>query len=731
MILFHDDWLKYPDAIIDYQTKNESFLRLAQLYQSMGIRNCAFHLSLMQPELQGVDPFDETLSQEMQTLIGLECRYNPWYFYREIIRLDMVGGVLGPFQANRGNIALFWSFLNHIDAALIQPRQTGKSTSVDCQTIWLEYIAGRRLTMMLLTKDDKLRSENIDRLKGIRGNLPPYLLVMRSDDSDNTEELTCNRYRNKLITGVARNSEQAANNLGRGLTAPVFQCDEGPFISFIGITLPAALASGSAAVDQAKANGQPYGRIYTTTAGKKDDRDGSYMYELIHSGTVWSEHYFDAANEEELRHRVKVNGTSRSPLLNITMSHRQLGYDDEWLYRKIAESKATGEAAERDFLNIWTSGTQRSPLSVALNELIFKSTIEPKHQEVSKDGYILKWYIDEEEKEELLEEGHIVFGMDTSDAVGRDAIALVGVDVRNLEVVCAGTYNETNLIRFGMYIVSLLVKYLNSTLIIERKSTASTLIDLMILHLPKYGQDPFRRIFNKIVEEASERPEEYTEVVRFHDSRSEAFYDRRKAAFGFVTTADRRDVLYVNVLQNAAKQGGHAVRDSVLSSEIRGLVEKNGRIDHTKSGHDDMVMAWLLSHWLITLGRNLDHYGISQSVTLRQVGRNGRPMSEEELEMRERQDYLLQEIDELVEKLKNTSDEILAMKYEMRLRNLSGRVEMESDNEGVSLDAMIKQASEDRLKRRRVQTQQRGLYNEGGNRPINFRFHQSRPYSPW
>ena len=75
-ILFKDDWNKFPDAIMDYKTSNKSFLRMVGLYQQMGVANCAFPLILLQRNLQGVDPFDENLTDEQKVAVGLECKYN-------------------------------------------------------------------------------------------------------------------------------------------------------------------------------------------------------------------------------------------------------------------------------------------------------------------------------------------------------------------------------------------------------------------------------------------------------------------------------------------------------------------------------------------------------------------------------------------------------------------------------------------------------------------------------
>lgn len=705
MILLLSDWRKYPRAIIDERTSNESFLRMARLYKSMGIKNNAFHLSLLQPELQGVDPHDPRLSPELMALIRMECTYNPWYFFREVVRLPaMAGSQARPLRANRGNIALWWAFLNHIDSGLIQPRQTGKSVSTDVMMDWVIYLGAMNTKVIMITKDDMLRQANIERLKNIRDLMPPYLYIKHPDDRDNQKEMTCEALKNIYLTGVAQNSENGANNLGRGLTSPILHVDEGPFISYIGTTIPAALAAGTAAREEAAENNRPYGNIFTTTAGKKDDRDGQYMYRMITNGAVMNEIYYDAASPKDLREMISRNGSGRKVFLNITMSHRQLGYTDEWLYKTIVDNEATGEVADRDFLNIWTSGTQRSPLSPKLNEMILNSEKDIVWSEISPDNYILRWYITPEEAKARMAERQFIIGIDTSDAVGRDSIALIITDSHDLSVVAAGTYNETNLIRWAMYLLSLLVKYPNTTAIIERKSTAATIIDLLLIRLPRMGHDPFRRLFNRVVDEHSERKIEYGEINRRADNRSETFYDSYKRYFGYVTNAENRPLLFTTVLQNAAKRSGHLVADKTLSGEIRGLVEKKGRIDHANGSNDDHVIAWLLCHWFLTHGRNLSHYGIDVSTLMSGVqGNMDIELTAEEMYQKQEQDLVMEEFNALAERLTESNDPITAAKIEHRLRVLSSRLQEGQIDAEFSIDAMIHKASEERARRQRSQ----------------------------
>jgi len=692
-ILFANDWLRYPNAIVDYETTNDTFKRMVSLYSEMGVKNCLWPLALLQPQLQGIDPHDETLPEEIKVLIGLECCWNFWYFIREVVRIPPVAGPKPvPYIANRGNLTLSWSFFNNIDIALIQPRQTGKSVSTDCIMTWLLYLGANNTTITMLTKDHKVRIKNIERLKKIRDGLPKYLLNITSKDSDNQVELTCIALGNSYISGVAQNSENSANNLARGLTSPITHIDEGPYVKYIGTTLPVMLSTGTTARLEAEKYGRPYGNLFTTTAGKKDDRDGRYMHDLIFGGSVWNELFLDAPDKEHLKQLVKHNCSNRRILINATFSHRQLGYTDQWLYDSIVNSGCSAEEADRDFFNIWTSGSQSSPLSVQINEAIHNSELDPVYTEISKDSYIIRWYLSQEDLLDLMEESQIILGLDTSDAINRDAIALVFIDCKDLAVVGTSIINETSLIRFGYFLAEILIKYPQIILIPERKSSAQSIIDSLLISLPRAGIDPFKRIYNQVVDQKDEKPNDYREIQTFLGRRNNSFYDKWKKYFGFNTTASSRDLLFSTVLQNAAKEAGHLIRDRTLSHELRGLVVKNGRIDHSNGSHDDTVIAWLMAHWMLTHSKNLSYYGIDPKNALSMVHYEGRVLNPEEHYELEQQARYKEEIDQLYEELTLATDEFLILRLEAKLMAMSDKLKFTEQN-AMSMDAMINQAA--------------------------------------
>lgn len=592
MILFKKDWANFPNAIADTNTTNQSFIRMAILYEKMGIKNNLFHLSLLQPSLQGVNPFSPDLDDETKVAIALECRWNPWYCIREIIRLPPQGGPTPiRYVANRGNLALTWSFFNHIDFSLIQPRQTGKSASTDCIWIIAMFLMGSHTAIQLITKDDKLRKENIDRLKGIRNQLPAYLNPTSISDSDNKEMLTCKARSNTYKTAVGRSDKAAADNIGRGLTSPIIHSDESPYTRNIHISLPAALSSSTAARDNAKKADGLYSNVFTTTAGKKDTAEGRFIFNLVHNAMRWNESLLDSQDIYEALETILQNSHSKKPMINGTFSHKQLGKSDEWLVEAMNNSRATGEVANRDYLNIWTTGTESSPLSVALNEIIHSSERDPNYTQVTKDRYLLRWYIPQEHIEKYMADTWNLICLDSSNAIGRDNNGFTIQNIKTMEVIAAANLAEANLYQFAKWIVDLLVLYPKTVFIIENKSSAQGIIDTLITILPSYGIDPFKRIYNRVVDNKERHEDVFREIQRPLLNRSPEVYQKYKNLFGFMTTGNSRAFIYDTVLQHAAKTTGHLVRDKVLSEEIRSLVTFNGRVDHPIGGHDDLCFV--------------------------------------------------------------------------------------------------------------------------------------------
>lgn len=685
MILFQSDIERYPNAIFDLKTTNVSFIRMSAMLRDMGVKNHLFPLQLHNPSLVGVDPYSPYLTTAQIIDIAVECKVNFWYYIREIARASNGSSDPIRFRANRGNMALYWLFFNHIMTILIQIRQTGKSFSSDHLSTYLLNIRCEKTQINLLTKDDTLRSANLERLKTIEADLPFYLRRRTKNDIGNTEMLAIASNGNSYRGHLPSKSVKMAANVGRGLTSPTFLVDEAAFFYNIEHSLPAALAAGTAAREIAARNGDPYGTILTTTAGKKDDRDGGFMYGFVQDAATWTEKMYDAESPEDLEKMIR--GSSRAKVLrvNATFNHRQLGYTDEWLKKAIEDSTSKGDDAKRDFGNIWSSGSQSSPLPTYLLEIIRGSERSEFHPEISGDSYITRWYYPENQIETMMATFDHVISIDSSDAAGGDDIALTIRSVRTGAIIAAGNYNETNLIGFAKWLASWLIKYPKLTLIIERRSTGAMIIDYLLLILPAAGIDPFTRIYNKVVQEADEQPERLLEVQRAFTRQDITVYVKYKKTFGFATSgtgATSRTELYSTTLLSCAKHTGHLTHDKKTIDQILGLIVRNGRVDHGEGEHDDMCISALLNFWMLSLGRNLHHYGIQSRDILVDNKVNQRQNSPSNLQDEAEQNRYKAEANRLYSELRQERDTYVASRLEDQFRNIMLKIK---DNGAVTL----------------------------------------------
>ena len=213
----------------DTTTKNVSFIKTCNILKDLGIKNYKFPLTLYDPLLKGVDPYDPEISEEMKARVLLEIRKNYWYFIREVVRIPVPGG-FNTYGLHRGNTALSWCLINNINCIIEMPRQNGKSVCVYIYYLWLYNFATLNSDLMVMNKKFEDARMNLKRIKEAREALPLYLQLEDPNDRNNTEVLESAISKNKLTTKPAASNEVAADGLGRGCTQP---CQWLPNTSYI------------------------------------------------------------------------------------------------------------------------------------------------------------------------------------------------------------------------------------------------------------------------------------------------------------------------------------------------------------------------------------------------------------------------------------------------------------------------------------------------------------------
>ena len=599
MYLYHKDYSLLGQQYFDFMTTNTSFLKMYRILSRMGIKNNKFFLVITQPELIGVNPHADNLTEEQMLKIAYECKVNPWYIFRSMMRIPETGGA-SPYKLSRANLALTWSILNCVDIMLVMPRQLGKTIGSIGITAAIIYALGFHTKMAMLAKDDGLRRENVDRLKDIRDHFPKWFINKSIKDSDNSEGISYTALNNKYLTFVAQKSKVGAEGLGRGMTLGLQHWDEVAYFANIDISYPVAVNSTIAAIKSSKANNQLYGNMLTTTAGELNTKHGRYAHKLACSSLPFTERLYDCNNREELLELVADN--SRQGMLFAEYNHLQLGEGEDWLVNAANRSAGETDVVDRDLKNIWTrGGGKNDAVDIKYLNRMHDTKRDPDWVEVI-DNFMIRWYIPKSIVQgEGIKNIPIVIGTDSSENIGKDFTTLVFMDARNMEVIGVCSCNTVNIIRVALFIATFLYKE-NYLFIPERNSTGTAIIDAIIIELEKRNINPFRKIFNFVIQDR----EKYSNV-NYHNTNT--VNDNRKL-FGYRTTGGRkgRSFLYNAVFFKALDHGAEKINDSTIVNEISGLVEKNGRIDHSENGHDDHVIAYILCAFVLFWGKNLQLY---------------------------------------------------------------------------------------------------------------------------
>ena len=709
MILFEEDWLRYPGAIPDFNTKNTSFLVFAKTLQAMGVKNCLFFLALHDQSLVGVDPRDPNLTETQIAKIRIELEINPWYYLREFLRFPVDGVPEGtPVRANRGIIAQWWCYYNNLDIFMMQPRQTGKSAGMDgahSRDLRFGNTGARKL---ILTKDRGLIAKNVKKIKDILNLFPKWAYIPNRKDKDVEYMLNYTHEDNQITFICAQNDKDKAKNASRGHTITRFHGDELPFIKYVQHMIPSISSSMDEAIRTAILNNVGYGRVYTTTAGDLSLPHGKYAYDLYIDSYPFSEELYDMPNNEKLRETVMLATGLPVARVSITYNHRQLGISDEEFYKRIQSVKSTDAEINADYFLIWGTGGVASVVPPVVLDAMSHSSQIPEYIQVTEFGPAIKWWIEMDKIDQYLRENKCVMGIDTSNQIGRDRTAFILVNVYNLEIVMSMEVVNANIPLTAQWFAEFLVKHKNVTAIIENKSSAQTFIDTAVMLLTNAGEQPMRRIFNRVVDEPKNNMELYAKVSRNYRISQEELNQSRRW-YGFNTGSNSRFFLYSKVLQNACSQSRHVMRDAAITNQVALLKrdEETGRVDHASQGNDDRVIAWLLVHWMLNYGKNLDVYGIDSRRVMVGIQQDGSTMSEADMALNKAIEEAQEEAEVLILKINNAKHVGIRMMYQHELNELNAFLK-EHGVEPKTLDAVINKIKEE--KRFKQQTNSGGYY---------------------
>ena len=583
-------------------TNNKSFLEMHQFLKDRGIQNNKFMLVLLNPELARIDPRDPNLPMPYRALVLRECLSNPWYFFREIIRVPQEGQTAGvPFQLNRGNLALLFCLMLNMNIYLELPRQTGKTIGAVCWYLYLYNFGTQNSQMSFLNKKLDDAKLNLQRLKNIRDLLPSYLKMDSAYSADgtklksrsNVESMQHVLNNNNIKTIPSARSANAAASLLRGQTTPIIYMDEYAFMPYNNIVYSNMIPAFNTAAQNAKQNGSPYGLLLTSTPGFLTTDEGKAAFDLKNRATIFSENWYDLPVNAIMD---IIHTNTNSNFVYIKYTYQQLGKSEEWFRDLCITLNKDWEAIRREILLEWALANTNSPFSPEDLDTIKSLLRQPINTVLINNKYELRIY----EKIDLRYPP--IMGVDVSGGYRRDSSAITIIDSYSTRVTAEMNNNFISTPELAMVIYKIVTEWIPNTVVnIERNGGfgASVIARLLQTSIRK---NLFYTIKDKVVEE------------RVLGSAIHKTTQKTKV-YGSDSTKTERETL-MEILRDRVEYHKDKIVSPIIYEELSGLeVKKDGRIEHSSNTHDDQVFSWLWALYVYYYGGDLmRNWGITKHV---------------------------------------------------------------------------------------------------------------------
>lgn len=591
-----------------WSTKNKSFIDLHKDLKTLGIKNNKFFLALYDKMLDGVDPFMPNMPLELQARVAREVIRNPWYFLREVCRIPMDGkpivpGGGSPFLIDRNSAATWMLFLNGIDTYASKPRQCGKTQDAIAKINYAYNFGSLAATITLANKDLTLNKMNLARLKAQRDMLPIYLQAKNIFDSvtlkilKETSNVTSMKNpvtNNNIILLPTANSEAKADGLGRGYTSSIQLWDEFDWTPFNTKIIDCSVFAYNTASANAKTNKSLYGRLFTSTPGNIDSRDGQSAEEFIKGNAEtgargmlkWDDSMFDM-DIHKLYNTVH-SAKSYNGIVFVEHTWKQLKKSYAW-YEKACEGvRYNPEVIAREINLQRLRGTSRSPFKRTDIMYLISNVLEAKDSVDYSDNLSpIKIY------DKINKRTPYLLVVDPAEGLSGDNMAMTLINPYTEKPIAEFETPYITQPKMAKMIVKFMDNYCPRAVIVVENNKGRELLHLLLES--KYSANVWfdtDKLGNK---ESIDKNEPDTSGEK---------------ALGFNTNTKTRPILY-GILENMVSEEPDKLNTKLLVDAICSLERtRTGRIEAASGKHDDMVMAYLIGICVRRMSSNLEDYGI-------------------------------------------------------------------------------------------------------------------------
>lgn len=588
-----------------WKTTNQSFIELHKDLKSLGIENNKFFLALYDKELDGVNPYSPFLPLEMQARIFRECVINPWYWLREIARVPEDGKPIAPgggtqFHIDRNSVATWYLFLNGIDHFSSKPRQCGKTVDAIAKVNYAYHFGALSASITFGNKDSTLNKMNLSRLKAQRDLLPLWLQMKISIDMDSlkiqkgTENVTSMKNpitKNTIILLPTANTEARADGLGRGFTSSIQFWDEFEWMPFNTRIIDTSVFAYNTASDNAKKNMSLYGRIFTSTPGNLDSRDGQSADSFIRGDEnsrpmlQWKDKMLDMPINKLIE---QVTSKSYNGIVFVEHGWKALKKSNEWYEKACRGVRYNAEQIAREINLMRLRGTSKSPFRRTDIMALINNIREPIDSvDYSDNSCPIYFY------EKLDRRTRYIMSIDPAEGLSGDNMAMVLINPYTEHIAAEFKSPYMHQGKMGRMVVNFMRKFCPKCLIVVENNRGRELIHAL-------QDSPYAdRLWYDI------------DKLEGKDMANDTNESKTQRALGFNTSPKSRPLLY-NLLEYMVAEENEKIYGKGVVDDICAL-EKNpvtGKISAAQGKHDDMIMAYLIGLYVFRNSSNLEDWGL-------------------------------------------------------------------------------------------------------------------------
>ena len=588
-----------------WNTSNQSFLELHRDLKSLGIQNNKFFLALYDKTLDGIDPYSPVMPLEMQARIFRECMINPWYFLREIARVPEDGKPIAPgggtqFRIDRNSAATWYLFLNGIDHFSSKPRQCGKTVDAIAKINYAYHFGALAASITFGNKDSTLNKMNLSRLKAQRDLLPLWLQMKNAIDmttlkiQKGTENVTSMKNpitKNTIILLPTANTEARADGLGRGFTSSIQFWDEFEWMPWNTRIIDTSVFAYNTASDNAKKNMSLYGRIFTSTPGNLDSRDGQSADTFIRGDEnsqpmlQWKDSMFDMPINKLVE---QVTSKSYNGIVFVEHGWKALKKSNEWYEKACRGVRYNAEQIAREINLMRLRGTSKSPFRRTDIMALINNVREPIDSiDYSDNSCPIYFY------EKLDRRTRYIMSIDPAEGLSGDNMAMVLINPYTEHIAAEFKSPYIHQGKMGKLVVNFMRKYCPKALIVVENNRGRELIHAL-------QDSPYcDRLWYDI------------DKLEGKDMVNDTDESRAQRALGFNTSPKSRPLLF-NLLEYMVAEENEKIYGKFVVDDICAL-ERNpvtGKISAAQGKHDDMIMAYLIGLYIFRNASNLEDWGL-------------------------------------------------------------------------------------------------------------------------